>query len=58
MLNIAMIEFAALKDPVLFRNVQVDPFGYGIFWNDDIDLSESELWLNGISESSETKSAV
>jgi len=27
--------------------VKVDAGGYGISWNDDIDLSEYELWTNG-----------
>ena len=40
--------FAPLVNPALFRTVRVDPGGYGISWNDDIDLSEYELWTNGI----------
>lgn len=32
----------------LFEQVQVDSGGYGISWNDDIDLSCNELWENGI----------
>lgn len=39
--------FAMLRDPAMFRAVQVDTGGYGIRWNDDLDLSESELWLHG-----------
>jgi hypothetical protein len=39
--------FKPLLDKSLFKNVQVDNFGYGILWNNQIDLSESELWLNG-----------
>lgn len=38
--------FKPLLDKSLFKNVQVDKFGYGIMWNNQIDLSESELWLN------------
>lgn len=34
--------------PGLFKNVSVDKGGYGIYWNDDIDLSCNELWENGI----------
>ena len=30
-----------------FLNVKVDTGGYGIVWNEDIDLSCDELWLNG-----------
>lgn len=40
--------FSPLQAGSLFTQVQVDVGGYGIVWNDDIDLSESELWLNGI----------
>mgnify|MGYP000986943876 CR=1 FL=1 len=31
----------------LFRDVKVDQGGYGIVWNDDLDLSCDELWENG-----------
>lgn len=31
----------------LFEQVKVDTGGYGISWNDDIDLSCNELWENG-----------
>ena len=40
--------FVALKnDPKLFTSVEVDQGGYGIIWNDDIDLSCDELFKNG-----------
>lgn len=39
--------FAPLANRWLFRSVRVDPGGYGISWNDDIDLAEAELWTNG-----------
>ena len=39
--------FAPLADRWLFLAVRVDPGGYGISWNDDIDLAESELWKHG-----------
>ena len=32
----------------LFEQVKVDIGGYGISWNDNIDLSADELWENGI----------
>jgi len=39
--------FQSLRDvPGLFERVQVDAGGYGISWNDDIDLSCDELWDN------------
>lgn len=31
----------------LFYSVSVDAGGYGIMWNDDLDLSCDELWQNG-----------
>ncbi|MCX8035526.1 MAG: DUF2442 domain-containing protein [Candidatus Sumerlaeia bacterium] len=40
-------QFHLLKDPGFFKAVRVDPGGYGISWNDDLDLSEYELWTNG-----------
>ena len=39
--------FSALKNESFFGQVKVDVGGYGISWSDSIDLSESELWLNG-----------
>ncbi len=40
--------FEGLKDIHLFKQVKVDTGGYGISWNDDLDLSEYELWKNGV----------
>lgn len=40
--------FHALKDdPELFSGVEIDLGGYGIVWNDDLDLSCNELYENG-----------
>ena len=40
--------FKALDgNPALFSGVEVDAGGYGIVWNDDIDLSCDELFENG-----------
>ncbi|MBO5638230.1 MAG: DUF2442 domain-containing protein [Acidaminococcaceae bacterium] len=40
--------FKALESsPELFRCVEVDIGGYGIIWNDDLDLSCDELFANG-----------
>ena len=36
------------ESPDLFTHVQVDAGGYGISWNDEIDMSAEELWANGI----------
>lgn len=35
------------NDPDLFSEVAVDVGGYGVVWNDDIDLSCDELYDNG-----------
>ena len=40
--------FSLLASEQLFTQVEVDAGGYGVVWNDEIDLSESELWLNGV----------
>ena len=39
--------FKTLKENELFYDVSVDQGGYGISWNDDVDLSCDELWDNG-----------
>ena len=41
--------FADLKDNTQeFFGVSVDVGGYGIIWNDNLDLSCDELWENGV----------
>ena len=40
--------FADLKDINLFNSVEVDVGGYGVIWNDDIDISCDELFENSI----------
>jgi hypothetical protein len=30
------------------KNYQLDPSGSGIVWNDEVDISEYEIWINGI----------
>jgi len=40
-------EFQPLRDEARFKNVHADPHGYGVLWSDEIDLAESELWVNG-----------
>lgn len=39
--------FKTLKKNKLFEKVHVDGIGYGIVWNDDVDLACNELWYNG-----------
>jgi hypothetical protein len=38
--------FKVLQNEAFFKAVKVDPGGYGISWNDNVDLSEYELWVN------------
>lgn len=41
-------EFKILQDNIkLFFNVKVDNGGYGVSWNEELDLSCNELWENG-----------
>jgi hypothetical protein len=40
--------FKVLEDAELFGAVEVDAGGYGIIWNDNIDISCDELWDNGV----------
>ncbi len=39
--------FSILRDRGFFKAVQVDGGGFGVSWNDDVDLSENELWTKG-----------
>lgn len=32
----------------MFNQVQVDAGGYGISWNDDLDLDAEDIWEDGI----------
>lgn len=40
--------FALLRQPGFFKNFKVEPGGYAIVWNEEIDISEYELWKNGV----------
>lgn len=43
--------FEALRSiPGLYQQVKVDTGGYGISWNDEIDLACNELWEHGVCE--------
>ena len=53
---LALERFALLRTDALFRTVQVDAGGYGISWNDELDLSEDELWHNGIEQNAQDES--
>ena len=41
--------FSSLRNPGFFKNFTIEAGGYALVWNEDIDLSEYELWQNGIS---------
>jgi hypothetical protein len=41
--------FAPLQNPSFFKNFRIEAGGYGLVWNEDIDISEYELWKNGVS---------
>ncbi|MDQ2098560.1 MAG: DUF2442 domain-containing protein [Tychonema bourrellyi B0820] len=41
--------FATLSNPGFFRNFTIEPGGYALVWNDEIDISEYELSKNGVS---------
>jgi hypothetical protein len=42
--------FRQLAEEAFFRNVRADPHGFGVVWSDEVDLSESELWLHGTAQ--------
>lgn len=39
--------FSPLKNFALFKAVKIDVGGYAVVWNENIDLSEYELWTHG-----------
>ncbi|MDR0676904.1 MAG: DUF2442 domain-containing protein [Elusimicrobiota bacterium] len=39
--------FKALKDKKLFNQAKIDMGGFGIIWNDKIDLSRYDIWEFG-----------
>ncbi|NJR69930.1 MAG: DUF2442 domain-containing protein [Synechococcales cyanobacterium CRU_2_2] len=39
--------FTPLQNPSFCRVFKVNESGYRIIWNDEINLSEYELWKNG-----------
>ena len=39
--------FAPLRNLSFFKNFKIESGGYGLVWNEDIDISEYELWKNG-----------
>lgn len=39
--------FSDLTEPGMFEKVKVDAGGYGISWNDEIDIACDELYFGG-----------
>ena len=37
-----------LATQAFFRQIKVDTGGHGVSWSDEVDLSEYELWTNGM----------
>lgn len=42
--------FFPLINHGFFKNFQIDPSGSGIVWNEEIDISEYEIWINGTTD--------
>jgi len=45
---LSLDRFQLLRNEAFFKSVTVDLGGYGVSWNDEMDLSEYELWNNGV----------
>jgi len=45
---VSLDRFQLLRNDAFFNAVAVDPGGYGVSWNDEMDLSEYELWNHGV----------
>ena len=41
-------QLKAVEKDGLFNKVKVDAGGYGVIWNDELDLDCNEIYLNGI----------
>lgn len=35
------------EDPEIFEHPQIASGGYGVIWNDDLDVASEEIWDNG-----------
>ena len=44
--------FKPLRNEALFNSVKADKHGYGVIWTDELDLSESEIWIHGLTAES------
>ena len=39
--------FSPLRNPIFSKSFKIEPGGYALVWNEEIDISEHELWKNG-----------
>lgn len=39
--------FKDLKNEQIFKMAKLDPGGYGISWNENLDIASEEIWENG-----------
>jgi len=44
---LAKTPFQPLKNPAFLKSFHIEIGGHALVWNEDIDLSEYELWRNG-----------
>lgn len=49
--------FAPLQRPAFFKNFKIEAGGYALVWNEEIDISEYELWENGTAVTDEGRGA-
>ncbi len=47
--------FQLLRHEAFFNTVKVDTGGYGVSWDDEMDLSEYELWTQGVEVASDAR---
>lgn len=50
--------FSPLRQPAFFKNFEIAEGGYGLVWNEAVDVSEYELWKNGVALENEEKAKV
>lgn len=45
--------FVLFKQPAFFKSFEIEQGGYGLVWNAEVDVSEYELWKNGVTVENE-----
>lgn len=51
-------QLKTLENNKLFKGVQIDTGGYGISWNDDLDLDADTIWEDGIEVGKESANPI